>query len=63
MKTLLEFFLRHFDFPYLDPSYRITDSTTSGNPLINASLRLTGPVISWDLSNDRGQVRIIIAPN
>jgi hypothetical protein len=62
MKTLLEFFLRHFDFLYLDPSYRITDSMTSGNPSINASLRLVGPVISWDLSNDRGQIRFVIAP-
>jgi len=62
MKTLLEFFLLHFAFLYLDPNYRITDSTTSGNPSINASLSLVGPVISWDLSNDRGQIRFVIAP-
>jgi hypothetical protein len=62
MKILLEFFLRYFDFLYLDSNYRITDSTTSGNPLINASLKLVGPVIAWDLSNDRGQIRFVIAP-
>lgn len=62
MKTLLEFFLRNFDFLYLNPDYRITDSTTSGNPTINASLSLAGPVVSWDLSNDRGQVGFNVAP-
>lgn len=62
MKTLLEFFLHYFDFLYLDPRYRVTDSTTSGNPTINASLTLTGPVISWELSNDRGQFGFTIAP-
>lgn len=62
MKTLLEFFLRYFDFLYLNPDYRITDSTTSGSPSINASLSLAGPVVSWDLSNDRGQVRFAVAP-
>lgn len=62
MKNLLEFFLYYFDFLYLDTRYRITDSMTSGNPTINASLTLTGPVISWELTNERGQVRFAIAP-
>jgi hypothetical protein len=62
MKTLLELYLRYFDFLYLDPNYHITDSTSSGNPTINASLTLTGPVISWDLTNDRGQALLSIAP-
>ncbi|OCB16532.1 hypothetical protein [Mycobacterium intracellulare] len=62
MKTLLEFFLHYFDFLYLDPSYHVTNSTTSGNPLSNASLTLTGPVISWELTNDRGQLGFVIAP-
>ncbi|ORA85355.1 hypothetical protein K3U93_00130 [Mycobacterium malmoense] len=62
MKTLLEFFLQYFDFLYLDPRYRITDSKTSGSQTINASLTLTGPLISWDLFNDRGQMGFAIAP-
>jgi hypothetical protein len=62
VKTLLDFYVRYFDFLYLDPRYHITDSTTSGDPTINASLRLTGPVVSWELSNDRGQTGIAIAP-
>lgn len=62
MKTLLEFFLHYFDFLYLDPRYHVTNSTTSGNPLSNASLTLTGPVISWELTNDRGQLGFVIAP-
>lgn len=62
MKTLLDFLLRYFDFLYLNPQYRITDSTSSGSATINASLTLTGPVISWDLSNDRGQITFAVAP-
>lgn len=62
MKRLLEFFLNYFDFLYLDPRYRVTDSTTSGNPMIDASLTLTGPVVSWELTNDRGQFGSAIAP-
>jgi len=41
MRTLLQFFLEYFDFLYLDPRYRITDSTTAGET-INASLTITG---------------------
>lgn len=62
MKSLLEFFLHYFEFLYLDPRYHVTDSTTSGSPMINASLTLTGPVISWELTNDRGQFGFAIAP-
>lgn len=62
MKSLLEFFWHSFDFLYLDPRYHVTDSATSGNPTSDASLTLTGPVISWELSNERGQVRFAIAP-
>ncbi|MBZ4569309.1 hypothetical protein GBO17_12600 [Mycobacterium avium subsp. hominissuis] len=62
MRSLLEFFLRHLGFLYLDPRYHITGSTTSGDPMINASLTLTGPVISWEVTNDRGQVGFAIAP-
>ena len=62
MKKLLELYLRYFDFLYLDPRYRITDSITSGNPMINASLRLESPLLSWELSNDRGQLLVAVAP-
>jgi hypothetical protein len=61
MRTLLEFYLKHFGFLYLDPRYRITDSKTGGDA-INASLTVTGPVLSWFLTNDRGQMQLSIAP-
>lgn len=47
MKTLLEFFIKHFGFLYLDARYRITDSTTSGVAIIDAGLTLTGPTMTW----------------
>lgn len=62
MKTLLEYFLRYFDLLYLDPRYRITDSSTSGVATNNASLRLTGPILSWSLTNDKGQIVLHVAP-
>jgi hypothetical protein len=61
MRSLLEFFLSYFEFLYLDPQYRITDSKT-GNARINASLTVTGPVITWLIVNDRGQMQISVAP-
>jgi hypothetical protein len=61
MKNLLQFFLSYFEFLYLDPRYRITDSKT-GSARINASLTVTGPVITWLIVNDRGQMQISIAP-
>lgn len=62
MKTLLEYFLRYFDLLYLDPRYRITDSSTGGVASNNASLRLTGPILSWSLANDKGQIVLHVAP-
>lgn len=62
MRTLLEFFLRYCDFLYLDPRYRITDSSTTGVPNNNASLNLTGPILSWGFANDRGQILLTVAP-
>ena len=61
MRTLLEFYLNYLDFIYLDPRYRITDSKTGGER-INASLNVTGPILSWSLVNDRGQMQVSIAP-
>ncbi len=62
MKTLLEFFSAYCSFLYLDPRYRITDSRTSGAPTIDAGLTLTGPVLSWSLVNNRGQVSFGVGP-
>ncbi|SHQ27625.1 Uncharacterised protein [Mycobacteroides abscessus subsp. bolletii] len=62
MKTLLEFYLRHLEFLYLDPRYRITNSRTTGVATNNASLVLTGPVLSWSIANDRGQIQFDVAP-
>lgn len=62
MTTLLRFYLQYLDFLYLDPRYHITDSATSGNPTINASLTVTGPLVSWHISNDRGQIGFTFAP-
>jgi hypothetical protein len=62
MTRLLEFFLRYLGVLYLDPGYRITNSSTSGSPTENASLRLTGDTLSWRLINDRGQVYLVVAP-
>lgn len=63
MKTLLEVFLKHFDFLYLDPRYRITDSTSSGVPTIDAQMILRSDVLSWSLTNDRGQMTLAVAPS
>lgn len=62
MTTLLETFVRLLRILYLDPKYRITDSTTTGSPAENASLRLTGATLSWHLINERGQVYLSVAP-
>lgn len=62
MRTLLEFYLNYLDFFYLDPHYRITDSSTTGVATSDASLTLTSPTTSWQITNDRGQVLFSVAP-
>jgi hypothetical protein len=62
MTKLLEYFLNYLDTLYLDPRYRITDSHSSGSANENASLRLTGEVLSWRLTNNKGQIRLVFAP-
>ncbi|MCV7409664.1 hypothetical protein [Mycobacterium florentinum] len=62
MNTLLKFFLKYLDFLYLDPRFRITDSSTSGVETNNASLTLTSPVTTWQISRDRGQIHFYVAP-
>jgi hypothetical protein len=59
VKALLEFYLRYFDFLYLDSGYRFTNSRTDG---VNASLTVTGPNLTWSIVNDRGQIQLSIAP-
>jgi len=61
LRTLLEFYLHYFDFLYLDSQYRITDSKTGGDAA-NASLTVTGPVLTWFLTNDRGQMQLSVGP-
>jgi hypothetical protein len=61
MRALLEFFLAYFDFLYLDPRFRITDSETAADGA-NASLTVTGPTLTWALTNERGQMQIAVAP-
>ena len=60
MTTLLEFYLQYLD--YLNPRYRITNSSTSGVATNDASLTLTGPETSWQIANDRGQILFSFAP-
>ena len=62
MRTLLEFFLKYLDFLYLDPRYRGTDSSTVGVATSGATLTLTSPSTSWQLSNDRGRIGFAVAP-
>jgi hypothetical protein len=62
MKTLLEFYLKYQDFLYLDPRYRITDSSTTGVATNGASLTLRSSLTSWHMSNDRGQILLSAAP-
>ena len=62
MTKLLQYLLRYLEVLYLDPKYRITDSNSTGSATENASLRLTGNILSWRLTNDRGQIRLVVAP-
>jgi hypothetical protein len=60
--TLLEYFLKYFDVLYLDPRYHITNSITTGVASNNASLTITGPILTWELTNDKGQFILGVAP-
>jgi hypothetical protein len=62
MTKLLEYFLGYLEVLYLDPTYRISDSSSTGSATENASLRLTSDILSWRLTNDRGQIRLVVAP-
>ena len=60
MKKLLEFYLANFDFLYSDPVYRITDSRTGTEA--NAAMTVTGPVLVWSITIDRGQFGVTVGP-
>jgi hypothetical protein len=62
MTKLLESLIEYLAVLYLDPTYRITDSTSTGSAATNASLRMTGEILSWRLNNDRGQIRLVVGP-
>ncbi|WP_156738082.1 hypothetical protein [Mycobacterium scrofulaceum] len=62
MKALFEFFLKYFDFLYLNPQYRIADSHVAKDAP-SASLTLVGPALTFALIYDRGQIEILVAPS
>jgi hypothetical protein len=62
MNNLSEYFLKYFEVLYLDPRYHITNSSTSGVASNNASLTITGPILSWGLTNGSGQFILGVAP-
>lgn len=62
MKTLLEFIIQYVGILYLNPKYRITNSSNRGLPDIDASISFTGDQLRWDVVNDRGLINFIAVP-
>lgn len=62
MKSLLAFLYNNFAFVYLNSSYRITDSETTGSAEDRASLTITGPLLTIRLINERTAMQCIVAP-
>lgn len=62
MKTLLEFIIRYVGVLYLNPEYRITDSSNRGLADIDASVSFTGDELRWDVVNDRGLINFVAVP-
>ncbi|TAM62942.1 hypothetical protein [Mycobacterium sp.] len=62
MKTLLEFIVQYVGVLYLNPKYRITDSSNRGLADIDASISFTGEQLRWDVINDRGIIYFAAAP-
>ena len=62
MKSLLAFFYNNFGFVYLEPSYRLTDSETTGSAVDRASLTITGPQLTIRLINERTTMQCVVAP-
>ena len=55
--------MKYFDVFYLNPSYRISDSSTTGSSTADASIVISGPNLAWRLVNNRGRFQIALAPN
>ncbi|MEE2851228.1 MAG: hypothetical protein VX424_01040 [Actinomycetota bacterium] len=62
MKTLLEFIVHYAGFLYLNPRYRITDSSTRGLEDIDASISFSSERLKWDIVNDRGIIYLAAVP-
>lgn len=62
MKMLLEFIVQYVGILYLNPKYRITDSSNRGLADIDASISFTGAHIRWDVVNDRGLINFAAVP-
>ena len=62
MKTLLVFVVQYVGFLYLNPTYRITDSSTRGLADIDASMSFTSERLKWDVVNDRGIICFTAVP-
>jgi hypothetical protein len=62
VKKLLEFIVQYVEFPYLNPEYRITDSSTRGVSGIDASVSFTGERLKWDAINDCGIIYFAAVP-
>lgn len=62
MKTLLEFIVQYVGFLYLNPKYRITDSSTRGLADIDASISFSSEQLKWDVVNDRGIIYFAAVP-
>ena len=62
MKTLLQFIVQYAGFLYLNPNYRITDSSTRGLPDIDASVSFSGDRLKWEIVNDRGSIYFVAVP-
>jgi hypothetical protein len=62
MRLLLEFIARYVGFLYLDPKYRIIDSSNRGLSDIDASITFASDRIRWDAINDRGQIYFAAVP-
>ena len=62
MKTLLEFIVQYVGFLYLNPRYRVTDSSTRGLADIDASISFSSEPLKWDVVNDRGRIYFAAVP-
>lgn len=62
MKTLLEFIVQYAGLLYLNPNYRIIDSSTRGLTDIDASVSFASDELKWDVVNERGRIYFAAVP-